>query len=194
MPTRRELVLATRTRILDAAGRLTRDRGAGSWSMDVLAKEAGVARATIYEHFRSKRAVLNDLAASTARQVTIDAPSSTETDPLRALRVTLAEVCRHWSAHETTMRALRTLSAMTGTDDGSDAVDDASLRALVDALAVAGQLRSHWNAQDAVDALTVLTSYPTYDRLRRSARTAEQIEAILAKLAIAIVAPGTSAN
>ena len=60
-PTRRELVRATRTRIVDAAGRLTRDRGAAGFSMDVLAKEAGVARATVYEHFRSKRSVLDEL-------------------------------------------------------------------------------------------------------------------------------------
>ena len=72
-PTRRELVRATRTRIVDAAGRLTRDRGAAGFSMDVLAKEAGVARATVYEHFRSKRSVLDELASSIART---DLPSS----------------------------------------------------------------------------------------------------------------------
>jgi AcrR family transcriptional regulator len=187
-------VLATRTRILDAAGRLTRERGAGSWSMDVLAKEAGVARATVYEHFRSKRAVLNDLAATTARRVAIDTPSGADTDPLRALRDTLAEVCRHWAAHEDTMQELRTLSAMTGATDAGDSVDEAALRKLVDGLSDAGQLRSHWNSQDAVDALSVLTAYPTYERLRHNERTPEQIEAILAKLAIAVVAPGSSGS
>jgi AcrR family transcriptional regulator len=60
-PTRRELVRATRARIVEAAGRLTRERGPNGFSMDVLAKEAGVARATVYEHFRSKRAVLDEL-------------------------------------------------------------------------------------------------------------------------------------
>ena len=68
----RELVRATRTRIVDAAGRLTDERGASGFSMDVLAKEAGVARATVYEHFRSKRAVLDELASSIARTVTMD--------------------------------------------------------------------------------------------------------------------------
>ena len=37
-PTRRELVRATRARIVDAAGRLTRERGPNGFSMDVLAK------------------------------------------------------------------------------------------------------------------------------------------------------------
>jgi AcrR family transcriptional regulator len=47
-PTRRELVRATRAKIIEAAGRLTAERGPNGFSMDVLAKEAGVARATVY--------------------------------------------------------------------------------------------------------------------------------------------------
>src|SRR5690349_15787410 len=68
-PSRRELVDATHARILAAAGRLSRERGAGRFSMDELAKEAGVARATVYEHFRSKRAVLDELTSRSAREV-----------------------------------------------------------------------------------------------------------------------------
>src|SRR5207342_2763637 len=113
-PTRRELVRATRTRILEAAARLAHERGPGGFSMDLLAKEAGVARATVYEHFRSKRAVLDELAATAARSVTLDAADTADADPLRALRDTLAEVCRHWAEHEDTMRELQTLAAMTG--------------------------------------------------------------------------------
>jgi AcrR family transcriptional regulator len=159
--------------------------------MDLLAKEAGVARATVYEHFRSKRAVLDELAASAARSVTLDAANGADVDPLRALRDTLAEVCRHWADHEDTMRELRMLAAMTGGDPGFDAVDPESLRKLVDALANGGHLRSHWTANDALDALAVLTSYPTYERLRgTSSRSPDEVEALLAKLAISIVAPG----
>jgi AcrR family transcriptional regulator len=185
-------VRATRTRILDAATRLTHERGPTGFSMDLLAKEAGVARATVYEHFRSKRAVLDELAASAARSVTLDAANSADVDPLRALRDTLAEVCRHWSDHEDTMRELRTLAAMTGGDPAFDAIDPESLRKLVDALASGGHLRSHWTADDAHDALAVLTSYPTYERLRRGteSRSPDEVEALLAKLAISIVAPG----
>jgi AcrR family transcriptional regulator len=191
-PTRRELVRATRTRILEAAARLAHERGPGGFSMDLLAKEAGVARATVYEHFRSKRAVLDELAATAARSVTLDATNGADIDPLRALRDTLAEVCRHWSDHEDTMRELRTLAAMTGGTAAGDAIDPESLRKLVDALAGGGHLRSHWNSEDAVDALAVLTSYSTYERLRVDSRAPEQVEALLAKLAISIVAPGNS--
>ena len=90
------------------------------------------------------------------------------------------------------MKELRTLTAITGSESTGDAIDPASLRKLVDALSGAGQLRSHWTADDAVDALAVLTSFPTYERLHGNGRSPDQIEGVLAKLAISIVAPSAS--
>jgi len=193
-PTRRELVRATRARIVEAAGRLTRERGPNGFSMDVLAKEAGVARATVYEHFRSKRAVLDELASSLARTVVIDESRTNMSEPLVALRDILADVCRHWAEHEEGMRGLRTLTAITGNEPVSDCVDEKQLRRLVEALSASGQMRAHWSVDDAVDALAALTAYPTYERLRRAPRAPEQIEAVLAKLAVAIVSPSAVAS
>ncbi len=192
-PTRRELVRATRARIVEAAGRLTRERGPNGFSMDVLAKEAGVARATVYEHFRSKRAVLDELASSISRTIVLDEQRTGMADPLLALRDMLGDVCRHWAEHDERMRGLRTLNALTGTDHASDGVDEKQLRRLVEALASGGQLRSHWSTDEAVDALAALTSYSTYERLRRAPRNADQVEAVLAKLAVSIVTPGAVA-
>jgi AcrR family transcriptional regulator len=193
-PTRRELVRATRTRIVDAAGRLTRDRGASGFSMDVLAKEAGVARATVYEHFRSKRSVLDELASSIARTVTMDEARAPTTDPLVALRDILGAVCRHWAEHEERMNGLRTLTALTGGDQGSEGIDDKQLRRLMEALSASGQMRAHWTIDEATDALGALTSYATYERLRRAPRTPEQVEAVLAKLVVSIVSRGTNGS
>jgi AcrR family transcriptional regulator len=189
-PTRRELVKATRARILEAAARLARERGPNGFSMDLLAKEAGVARATVYEHFRSKRAVLDELASSTSRSLALEQPDADIGDPLIALRDMLGAVCRHWDEREEAVRELRTLVAVTGTEASTDGVDAEYLRGLVDSLVAGGHLRPRWSAADAVDALALLTSYPTYEQLRRShARTPEQIEAVLAKLAVSIVSP-----
>jgi AcrR family transcriptional regulator len=193
-PTRRELVRATRTRIVDAAGRLTRDRGASGFSMDVLAKEAGVARATVYEHFRSKRSVLDELASSIARTVTMDEARAPTADPLVALRDILGAVCRHWAEHEERMNGLRTLTALTGGDQGAEGIDDKQLRRLMEALSESGQMRAHWTIDEATDALGALTSYATYERLRRAPRTPEQVEAVLAKLVVSIVSRGTNGS
>jgi AcrR family transcriptional regulator len=192
-PTRRELVKATRTRILAAASRLMRERGAHGFSMDVLAKEAGVARATVYEHFRSKHALLDELASSTSRSLTLESQSKNTGDPLAALRDMLGAVCRHWADCGETVRELRTLVAVTGSDASADGIDPAYLRQLVEAIAASGQLRSRWSVDDAVDALAVLTSHATYERLRRAnTRTPAQVETLLAKLAVVIISPAAT--
>ena len=73
--------------------------------MDVLAEEAGVARATVYEHFGSKRAVLDAVVWSESNTITLDLARNPEADPLRALRDMLGGVCRHWAETEERMRA-----------------------------------------------------------------------------------------
>jgi AcrR family transcriptional regulator len=189
-PTRRELVKATRARILEAAARLARERGPNGFSMDLLAKEAGVARATVYEHFRSKRAVLDELASTTSQSLMLENPDADMGDPLTALRDMLGSVCRHWNEHEDAIRELRTLVAITGNDAPTEGVSATYLRCLVDGLVAGGHLRPRWSAADAVDALALLTSYPTYEQLRSTQdRTPEQVEAVLAKLAVSIVSP-----
>ena len=193
-PTRRDLVKATRNRILDAAFRLMRERGPRGFSMDVLAKEAGVARATVYEHFRSKLALLDELALSTTRALTLDNKRAIIGNPLTALRDMLGAVCRHWADHDTTIRELRTLVAVTGAEPPTDGLEEEYLRSVVEAIAASGQLRPRWSLEDAVDALAVLTSYPTYERLTRSkTRTPAEVETLLAKLAVVIVSPTVAA-
>lgn len=161
--------------------------------MDALAKEAGVARATVYEHFRSKRAVLDELASSISRTIVLDEERTSFADPLVALRNMLSEVCQHWNDAEERIRGLRTLNALTGTEQTNDGVEEKQLQRLVQALADGGQLRPHWSVEEAVDALAVLTSYATYERLRAAPRTPQQIEAVLAKLAVAMVSPSAVA-
>jgi AcrR family transcriptional regulator len=194
-PTRRELVRATRARILEAAARLVRERGVNGFSMDVLAKEAGVARATVYEHFRSKRAVLDELASASTRTLTLDSHAAAIGEPLTALRDMLGAVCRHWDENGATVRELRALVAITGADAPVDGVDPAYLRQIVAGLEAAGHLRPRWSADDAVDALALLSSYPTYERLRGSPRrTSAEVEALLAMLAVSIVTPNGSGD
>src|SRR5260221_6674100 len=139
-----------------------RERGAHGFSMDVLAKEAGVARATVYEHFRSKHTLLDELASTTSRALTLDNQGKQIGDPLAALRDMLGAVCRHWSDCDETVRELRTLVAVTGSDAQADGIDPGYLRGLVEAIAASGQLRPRRSLDDAVVALAVLTSQATF--------------------------------
>jgi len=186
---------ATHARILGAAARLSRERGVGRFSMDELAREAGVARATVYEHFRSKRAVLDELTSRTARDVSPgDVTEGAPNEPLAVLRSALRTSCRHWAENEDAASEARTLAAITGAPRSGDLVP-AGLNKVVDALATTGHLRSHWARDEAVAALSVLTSFETYERLRAGGtRSPIDVEAVLTKLAIAVISPPSANN
>jgi AcrR family transcriptional regulator len=161
--------------------------------MDELAKTAGVARATVYEHFRSKRAVLDELTSRSARDISPgDVTEGAPSEPLAILRSALRGACRHWADNEAAALEARTLAAITGASRNGDFVP-AGLNKVIDALAATGHLRSHWSRDEAAAALQVLTSFDTYEQLRAGGTRSEgDIEAVLTKLAIAVISPPTT--
>jgi hypothetical protein len=139
--------------------------------------------------------VLDELASSSTGMLTIDNRASLNGDPLTALRDMLGAVCRHWEENGETVRELRSLVAVTGTEPPVDAVQPDYLKAVVAGLDAGGHLRARWSSDEAVDALALLTSYPTFERLRGApTRSAEEIESLLAMLAVSIVAPNGSTD
>ena len=163
--------------------------------MDVLAKEAGVARATVYEHFRSKRVVLDELASSTSRSLTLD-DSPTRTSAIRSPRcATCSARCAGTGpSTRTRVRELRTLAAVTGADSADDGVDDEHLRCLVEALAAAGQLRAALVGRRRGRRARACSrrTRPTSGSRRSPRARPTQVEALLAKLAVSIVAPNAA--
>jgi AcrR family transcriptional regulator len=69
-PRRRLTGEERRTGILDAALAVFSQRGYHSASIDDIAREAGVSKALIYEHFASKQELYADLIARNARELT----------------------------------------------------------------------------------------------------------------------------
>jgi AcrR family transcriptional regulator len=80
---REEQAEATRTRILDATGRLMAD-GLATLSIPGVARAAGVSVPTIYRHFRTKRDLLASLYPHAARRIGLDTlPDPGSLDELR---------------------------------------------------------------------------------------------------------------
>ena len=135
--------------------------------MDVLAKEAGVARATVYEHFRSKRAVLDELASTAA------AVRDARSDRARADVDPLAGPARHARRGVPALGRKRGDDARAAHARGDDGWrrgrrrDRSGLAAQArrGARRAAASSARTGTVDDAVDALAVLTSYPTYERL-----------------------------
>jgi AcrR family transcriptional regulator len=69
-PRRRLTAEERRTGILDAALAVFSESGYHSASIDDIAREAGVSKALIYEHFASKQELYADLIARNARELT----------------------------------------------------------------------------------------------------------------------------
>ena len=71
-PTRRRLTAEERrSAILDAALTAFSEKGYHATSLDDVAREAGVSKALIYEHFASKQELYGDLIARNARELTL---------------------------------------------------------------------------------------------------------------------------
>jgi AcrR family transcriptional regulator len=83
-----ERMAATRTRIADAAARLASDRGVTGTTVDQIAAEAGIGRATFFRHFDSKELAvatgLSDAAIYVLVGVLAEVPA--EVGPLDAVR------------------------------------------------------------------------------------------------------------
>lgn len=82
-----------RTRILDAAERLTIARGVAALTLEGAAREAGVSKGGLLYHFASKEALVTAMLARVAGRIEADwhrALSAQPDDPARAARAVLA--------------------------------------------------------------------------------------------------------
>jgi AcrR family transcriptional regulator len=183
----------TRARIVAASHRLLsggEDRPA--FSLDAVAREAGVTRLTVYNQFASRRglleAVFDDMAM---RGGLFELPNvMTEAEPLRALRRVVAVFCRFWARHGS---AYVTLSALTKLDEEIGAAlkqRTERRRRLLTRLVV--RLASVENRDSLVDVLFVLTSFETFDALCLRKRSHAQVEALIWHLVETLVEGGHS--
>ncbi|MGZ4334391.1 MAG: TetR/AcrR family transcriptional regulator [Gaiellaceae bacterium] len=195
---RREQAEQTRTRVLDVAAELFRERGYERTSISAVAASAGVADETIYAHFKNKRTLLGELVqravrGDDARPVPEqDAPRrlaavSDQRAQLRAFAVDVA----HRLERAAPLVAV-VASAARGEPELAEllerlhAVRLQNLQVLVEALRANGSLRLPPNAAaEAVWALAspelhqLLTETRGWSRRRYARWLAESLEALL---------------
>src|SRR5579864_418208 len=158
---RQPAVDRTRASILAAARHLLADRSSHEISAGAIARQAGVSRLTVYNHFGSRA-------------------GDPGLGPREAVRLRLAEVCRRWSSDTALHRHL----APSG--DAGEAETDG---VLVERLAAADQLRPGCSIKEAEDVIAAITSFPVFDRLHKDGRRSPAAVAeILMRLAGAILA------
>src|SRR5262245_22997510 len=171
----------TRARIIAAAGALLGDpRGAGGFSLEAVAKKAGVTRLTVYKQFGCRRALLEEVFDHLAacRGFHALAEVMNDTDPFRALQRMVSFFCDFWSSD--TPALLRLHSATASDPDLEESVRERNerrrflLSALVHRMAPARKLNAK-GARDLVDVLFALTSLHFFAQLASDNRSPETI-------------------
>lgn len=186
---RQEGVEETRGRILEAARSLLAGDGYAEFTVETVAREADVSRATVYYQFGSKagllEALFDDLAVR--GRMTDLAGAFQEPEPLAALDRFIAVVVRFYASDRILLRRLRGLAAVdpdfASGIRGRDKRRRKGLTVLLGRIAAEHGRPPEDDLGRALDVLHTLTSFETFDNLARPGRKAAEVVEIVARLA-----------
>jgi AcrR family transcriptional regulator len=179
---RQALIDESRRRVVDAARELL----AGSatyteFTIDAVARQADVARATVYYQFGSKtgliEAVCDALAGAGGLGPDSLGPVIAEADPRLALGGLIDVFARFWSTDRAVLRRLRALAALDPEVGGVIAARDGRLDRAVGAV-----LARIPDAYDAVPVVRTLLRFETFDSLAGPDRHPLDVTPIVARL------------
>jgi AcrR family transcriptional regulator len=187
----------TRARIVAAARALIlAEGGFGGFTIDAVARQAGVARMTVYYQFGSKRGLLEALFDSLALRGGICQLGAAfgRPEPLDALEEFIATFCRFWASDRLVLRRLRALAALDPDfEQGVRAREgrrQEGVRALVRRLAEAHGRPARGSVDEAADLLLALTSFETFDALAVGRRGPAEVARLVYRLARAALGLG----
>ena len=170
---RAESAQQTRERILEAARSSLRSGPLGAVRVDDIAREAGVARSTVYVLFGSRAGLFDALAVALLEQAGFErlVAAFRLPDARTALLESVRAGAEAYASEPDVARSILTLAA---TDpDAAVAVQRfergrwPGMRTLAGRLEAQGYLREDLSRDEAAQILWVLTSFPTFDQLFR---------------------------
>jgi AcrR family transcriptional regulator len=180
---RQAAAVETRARIVDAARTLLGGgKGVPAFSLEAVAREAGVTRLTVYNAFESKRGLLEAVFDDMARQGGLfELPSLfAEPDTDKALSRLVSVFCRFWASHT---KVLPKFSAVAKLDDEiAQSLRQRSERRRQILTVLIGRIASDHDQTDLVDLLFALTSFEMFDALSVRRRSDSAIEALIQEL------------
>jgi AcrR family transcriptional regulator len=176
---------ATRERIKAAVRELLAEGAFHESTVEEVADRAGVARATLYQHFRSRLELIDAICETfDANPALIRLRELVELpDAEKALAETIAYTLCFWSSEDPILRQLYDVAAV---DPAAQALVDrqrvdrrSEYERLVRNLSRSGRLRQGVTPQRALSLLMVLGSYDTYRELREAGQSDRQAIALL---------------
>lgn len=190
--TRRQAgVEATRRQILEAARSIVGGKGdLGEFSMEAVAKKAGVSRMTVYYQFHSRADLLDALADHLAQRAGMERMREvfTEPDRERAVRKLVETFAGFWASDRVTMRRLRAMGVVFPSEQAGPRSRDSWRReAVTNLLARPGRKGlgpAATSSTELVDLLTSLTSFETFDGLCTGTTGPEEATRLLSDAAV----------
>ena len=187
----------TRTRILDAARTLLMaPDGYSRFSIETVARQADVARMTVYHQFGSKLGLLEGLCDSLAASGGMEQIASVfrQPEPLAALNHYIEIFGRFWEVDRLVMRRLRALAALDPDFEqvirARDEWRRKGVRAIMQQI-IEKQPPLPGVTSDSFDELVAvlftLTSFETFDTLSGTSHSLEEVAPIIQRLARAAI-------
>jgi AcrR family transcriptional regulator len=170
----------TRGRIVSAVRELLGEGTFHESTVEDVARRAGVARATLYQHFGSRLGLVDALCETFDANPALIAIRKAVLldDPEEALDQTIAATVRFWASEEAVLQPLYGVAAV---DPSAGALVErqtedrrGELRRLLQNLRQHGRLVAGLADRRALALLLVLTSFETFEELRRRAGLAER--------------------
>jgi AcrR family transcriptional regulator len=175
--------------IIKAARKLIMsERALAGFSVDAVAREAGVARATVYNQFGNKAGLLEALYDDLARRGGMLELKEVflREDPLEALNDFVRAFGHFWTGDRILIRRLHGMDALDPEMAKADAArNDRRRRGLQKIVAdIQGKygLPSEMPLEEIIESLQSLTSFEFFDQLAGTERTPEEVVPIVQKL------------
>jgi AcrR family transcriptional regulator len=180
----------TRARIIAAARELlVASNGFSGFSIDAVARQADVARMTVYYQFGSKIGLLEALSDSLAAHGGMEqlAAAFRRPDPLDALTEYIAVFSRFWNSDRLVTRRLRALAALDPDFEqvvrARDEWRRGGIRVIVGRLVEKYGRPAPEAFDEMVDVLYTLISFECFDTLAGPTRSLEEIAPVVQRLA-----------
>lgn len=182
-----------RARVLEAAGRLLSEEAIAAFSLDAVAKAAGVTRLTVYNQFGSRRGLFEALFDQRALQGGLTRiPEAMGLPDSRAALDRVVEIfCDFWGA-EPALGRLHDAVALDPEFAQALGERNERRRRLIAALLERMAGMSPVERLDAVDLIFSLTSYAVFRMLSHDGRTTGQVCRLLQSACRAVCAPAST--
>jgi AcrR family transcriptional regulator len=184
----------TRARILAATrALLMAPNGYSRFSIETVARQADVARMTVYHQFGSKLGLLEGLCDSLAASGGMEQVASAfrQPQPLEALKQYIEIFGRFWDVDRLVMRRLRALATLDLDFEhvirAKDEWRRKGVRMLTQQMVEKQLLSPAKTFDETVDVLFTLTSFETFDTLAGTTRSLEEVAPVVQRLAFAAV-------